>query len=279
MRLAKNTISPSEKEMPVYKTKPQDNLLSEPDRRSAFQPEFMPVMAAGLKQLKALAGRQFHSLYVSGEVLTRQASPESCTLVFTLVISSPLNLKQVSALNTVLWRIKASHTAIKDIEIQTASLSEIKDLSNIFYWGFFLKHCAVCIHGDDLSLTFGHFEASWEVAKAMNPKIQTSLNDAKKKIASAKQWSTQLHTTEVIASKLIHGAFGLVLHREGVWYETPAQCAEVFLKYYPDQALWVSRLFMLLERKPVKKRAVIHLLDNFGDWLVQEYQRIDRKIG
>ncbi|CSE08611.1 Uncharacterised protein [Vibrio cholerae] len=39
-------------------------------------------------------------------------------------------------------------------------------LEAIFSWGFMLRHCCVCVYGDNLAECFGHYEPSWEIATA-----------------------------------------------------------------------------------------------------------------
>ncbi|QIR06057.1 hypothetical protein [Salinivibrio costicola] len=264
----------------VTQLQSQTAYLPEPDRRSPLQSEFIPVMVKAIKQLRALIGKRLHSVYVSGDIVWRRATVGESVLHLTVVCHQPLTLDQSSAMNTLLWRIKTSHSKVIDgCHIDTVTVSQVRDLAEIFHWGFFFKHRAMCLYGQDLSESFGHFEASWEVAKAMNPDLSGKLARAKHKIQAATTWNTQLTAAQRIADTLIRGAFGLVLHKEGTWTESLPECAELFIKHYPAKQQAIERLFILLDRKPVKKRAVMMLLNDFGDWLIKEYARIDFKIG
>jgi hypothetical protein len=264
----------------VTQLQPRNAYLPEPDRRAPFQSEFIPVMIKAVKQLRGLLGKRLHSVYVSGDIVWRRAVVKESVLSLTVVCQHALTLDQSNALNTLLWRLKTSHSkVISDCHIDIVTVSHVRDLSQIFHWGFFFKHRAICLYGQDLSASFGLFEASWEVAKAMNPDISDKLARAKQKITAATTWNTQLNTAQSIADTLIRGAFGLVLHKEAYWSESLNECADAFIKHYPDKKMAIERLFILLERKPVKKRAVMTLLNDFGDWLIKEYARIDFKIG
>ncbi|SIN87451.1 hypothetical protein [Salinivibrio sp. ES.052] len=254
--------------------------LPEPDRYAPLQSDFIPVMIKAVKQLRRLLGNRLHSVYISGDLVWRRAVVKESVLSLTVVCQQALTLDQSNALNTLLWRLKTSHhKIINDCHIDIVTTSHVRDLSQVFHWGFFFKHRAICLYGQDLSVSFGLFEASWEVAKAMNPDLSGKLARAKQKVTAASTWNTQLNTAQWIADTLIRGAFGLVMHKEGRWSESLEECAEAFIKHYPAQKTTVERLFILLERKPVKKRAVMTLLNDFGDWLIKEYARIDFKIG
>ena len=48
-----------------------------------------------------------------------------------------------------------------------------------------LRHCCVCVYGDDLAECFGHYEPSWEIAKHWNQDVGDWLNFYRDKIAKA----------------------------------------------------------------------------------------------
>ncbi|CZF82532.1 hypothetical protein [Grimontia marina] len=263
----------------MYQNKPRGGLLPELDNEKPFQPVYVEPIAAATRQIQsAMSAELFHSLYLSGNVARREAG-ETEDLTLLLVSTRSLNVQEYAALNTVRWRIEQSSDAVKRVLIDVVPLKEITNLANIFRWGFFLKHCAVCIAGDNLSKSFGHFEVSWEVSKAMNDDLARRLKDLRHKIAIATKWGAQLDASHEVAERLIRASFGLVAHKVQKWEFDLKPASEAFLAYYPDKSLEIERLFYLIERKPVKKRAVVALIDSFSAWVESEYAKIDRKIG
>ncbi|KKD60309.1 hypothetical protein RN22_11570 [Grimontia sp. AD028] len=263
----------------MYKNKPRGGLLPELDNERPFQADYVEPIAASVRQIKSAMGDElFHSLYLSGDVARREAG-ETADLTLLLVCTRALNVQEYAALNTVRWRIEQSSDALKRVLIDVVPLKDVTNLANIFRWGFFLKHCSVNLAGENLSKSFGHFEVSWEVSKAMNDDLAPRLKDLRQKIAVATKWGTQLDAAQEAAERLIKASFGLVAHKEQNWQFELKPASEAFLQYYPDKSLEIERLFYLIERKPVKKRAVVALMDSFGAWVESEYAKIDRKIG
>ncbi|WP_407330381.1 hypothetical protein [Enterovibrio sp. 27052020O] len=262
----------------MYKAKPRSGLLAEVDRNAPLQREYVEPIAAAVRQIRGVLGDTIHSLYISGDVAQRSAG-DRADLELTLVTFRSLNVQEFTSLNTVRWRLEQSSDAVKRVEFDVVPLKDVTTLANIFHWGFFIKHCALCVSGDNLADSFGHFEVSWEVSKAMNGDLSVKLRELRQKIAVATKWGTQLDAAEDAAKRLIRAAFGLVAHKEGRWDQDLKDCAESFLKHYPDKSVEMERLFYLIERKPVKKRAVVALMDAFGGWVQSEYASIDRKIG
>ncbi|WP_028025423.1 hypothetical protein [Enterovibrio calviensis] len=262
----------------MYKAKPRSGLLAEIERESPLQTDYVEPLAAAVRQIRGVLGDTLHSLYISGDIAHRCAGA-SADFEFTLVTSRALNVQEYASLNTIRWRIEQSSDAVKRVEFDVVPLKEVTALSNIFKWGFFIKHCALCVSGDNLADSFGHFEASWEVSKAMNSDLAGKLKELRQKVAVATKWGTQLDAAEDAAKRLIKAAFGLVASKEGRWEHDLRACADAFLASYPEKSVEIERLFYLIERKPVKKRAVVALMDEFGQWVQSEYARIDRKIG
>lgn len=262
----------------MYQSTPRGGLLPELDNEGPFQTAYVEPVATAIRQIQAATGELLHSLYLSGDVALRKAG-DRADLPLTLVCIRSLNVQEYAALNTVRWRIEQSSEAINRVLIDVVPLKDATDLANIFRWGFFIKHCAVCLCGDNLGKSFGHFEVSWEVSKAMNDDLSARLKELRQKVALATKWGSQLDAAQEAAERLIRASFGLVAHREQKWEFALKPASETFLAHYPDKAVEIERLFYLVERKPVKKRAVVALMDSFGEWLKSEYARIDRKIG
>ncbi|PKF50663.1 hypothetical protein [Enterovibrio nigricans] len=262
----------------MYQAQPRRGLLPELDSQAPLQADFIAPVANGLRQIDAVLEDVIHSIYLSGDVAQRTAE-NSADLEFTLVTNRVLNVQEYSSLNTIRWRVEQSGEAVKSVSFNVVPLKEITNFANIFRWGFFLKHCAICLKGDNLADSFGHFEVSWEVSKAMNDDLQPRLKELRQKIALATKWGTQLDAAEEVAKRLIRASFGLVAHKTHAWEENVERCSAAFLEHYPDKSLEIERLFYLIQRKPVKKRAVVALMDAFGAWVSEEYAKTDRKIG
>ncbi|MCG7497126.1 nucleotidyltransferase domain-containing protein [Vibrio sp. Of7-15] len=255
------------------------NQLTEIDPKAPFQPVFAPVIQDLIVNLRAAIGPSLHSIYLFGSVARREGKPGKSNLDVTFVSTVPLTSKQQTILNTIKWRFKSQYPQITGITFNVGETKEILSLESIFSWGFWLKHCCVCIYGDDLATRFGSFEPCWEIAKNLNMDIEEWLDAYRKKIVAAQTPEAQVPAQIVITKKLLRSCYSLVMHRDKSWYDNPVTCGEKFLDYYPDKSLEIERLNILLQGRRIPKRSVIALLDNFGGWVVKEFARIERKIG
>ncbi|UXI02536.1 nucleotidyltransferase domain-containing protein [Photobacterium sp. TY1-4] len=249
------------------------------DGTTPFQDEYLPVLLDAVKQLKAGLGKNLHSIYVHGSVARRAARPGKSDLNLTLILERPLNVSEQSVLSTLRWRIASHHPIIPAVDLKVGELAEVLSLDAIFRWGFWLKHCCLCLYGDDLASRFGCFEASWDIAKAMNGDIKTELSEYRTKIMATKVVANYLDYCEAVARKMLWSCYSLVMHREQRLALSLPQCADAFLRHYPDKALDIERLFILVERTQVPKKASLFMVESFGGWIVAEFDKIDRKIG
>ncbi|RWX57482.1 nucleotidyltransferase domain-containing protein [Photobacterium chitinilyticum] len=249
------------------------------DGETPFQQDYMPVLLDVIKQLKAGLVDSLHSVYVFGSVARREAKAGMSDLNLTVIVQRPLTTSEQSVLSTIRWRITSRYSAVSDVELKVGVIGEVLSVGAIFTWGFWLKHCCICLYGDDLSTRFGGFEPSWDIAKSLNGDIKDELSNYRKKVMATKVVQNYLDYCEYIGKKMLWSCFSLVMHREQMLALSIEQCAEVFLKYYPEKEQEVERLFVLVSRQQVPKKATLFMIDSFGGWIVSEFDRIDRKIG
>lgn len=262
----------------MYQITPRAGLLDVLDAKSPFQAGYLEIIAFAVCQIKGGVGAKCHSVYLSGDV-ARRAAEQTADIELTLVVTRALTASEYLSLNSIKWRIEQSSKAVKRAVLDVVIHKDVIDLRHIFHWGFFFKHCTVCLLGENIANSFGHFEMSWEVAKAMNQDVARRVCALGQKIVLANKWETQLDASQDAATLLIRACFGLVARKEQCWEDNLPRCAQYFLVHYPEKQQEMDRLFYLVERKQVKKRAVVQLLDELSAWLQFEYRRIERKIG
>lgn len=254
--------------------------LSVIDPKEPFQSEYEPAIIDLIKFLKGGLGSNLHSIYIYGSVARKTAQMGKSNLDVIVVTYRSFDDTKTTLLNTINWRFKRSFSYITHLSIRTALKREVIDLQNIFTWGFMLKHCTVCVYGNDLADFYGEFEPSWEIAKHWNGDVEEWLKLYRLKIAQATTAQEQINAQKIIAKKLLRASYSLIMHKDKYWYDDPRQCGEHFLHYHPDKQLEIERLgYLSAAERAIPKRSVIGLLDSFGSWLLKEYQRTEFKIG
>ncbi|WP_375750191.1 nucleotidyltransferase domain-containing protein [Vibrio sp. HN007] len=249
------------------------------DANEPFQAAYIPAIKALIQNIKGGMGSNLHSIYLFGSVARKNAEKGRSNMDVVIISHSAPDAKFGTLLNTIKWRFKRSYPFINGLSIQVATTKEVLTLESIFTWGFMLKHCCVCIHGDDLSTRFGEFEPSWEIAKYWNMDVDEWLSVYRKKIVQAQTPQEQSRAQVAIAKKLLRASYSLIMHKDKKWLESPLECGQQFLNYHQDKIKEVERLGILLSGRVIPKRSVIGLLDGYGDWLVKAYKKTEFKIG
>ncbi|OCH15366.1 nucleotidyltransferase [Aliivibrio sp. 1S165] len=249
------------------------------DKHSPFQKEFEPAIQDLIVHVRSAVPKSIHSIYLYGSVARREAISGRSNLDVTLITTVPLTNKEQTLINTIKIRFQSKYPQITGVTFTIGEVTEVLQLESIFSWGFWLRHCCVCILGDDLSTRFGDFEPSWEIAKNMNIDIQEWLQVYTKKISVSTSINVQVEQQKTIAKKLLRSCYSLVMHRDKGWYDHPVLCARKFLEYYPEKQTEIERVVMLLKGRKIPKRSTIALLEEFGGWVVSEFNKIERRIG
>ncbi|MBR9789856.1 MAG: nucleotidyltransferase domain-containing protein [Vibrionaceae bacterium] len=249
------------------------------DSKQPFQTEFEPLIREVLICLKSGLGQNLHSVYVYGSVARKTAVIGQSNLDLVVVTKAPFEANRATLLSTIKWRAQKGYPHINGVSIRTALVSDVANIDSIFTWGFMLKHCCVCIYGDDLADCFGEYVPSWEIAKHWNMDVEEWLSAYRTKIAQAQNVEEQIPAQMAIAKKLLRASYSLIMYRDKRWFDEPLVCGQEFLTYHPEKRLEIERLGILLSGRPIPKRSVIGLLDSFGGWLVKQYQKTEFRIG
>lgn len=249
------------------------------DSKQPFQTEFEPLIREVLMCLTSGLGQNLHSVYVYGSVARKTAVAGKSNLDLVVVTKAAFESNRATLLNTIKWRAQQGYPQVNGVSVQTALVSDVANLDSIFTWGFMLKHCCVCIYGDDLADCFGDYVPSWEIAKHWNMDVEEWISVYRAKIAQAKSIEEQIQAQSVIAKKLLRASYSLIMYRDKRWFDEPVECGQVFLTYHPEMQLEIERLGMLLAGRAIPKRSVIGLLDSFGSWLVKQYKKTEFRIG
>ncbi|MCY9875826.1 nucleotidyltransferase domain-containing protein [Vibrio natriegens] len=249
------------------------------DSKQPFQTEFEPLIREVLMCLTSGLGQNLHSVYVYGSVARKTAVAGKSNLDLVVVTKAAFESTRATLLNTIKWRAQQGYPQVNGVSVRTALVSDVANLDSIFTWGFMLKHCCVCIYGDDLADCFGDYVPSWEIAKHWNMDVEEWISVYRAKIAQAKSIEEQTQAQTVIAKKLLRASYSLIMYRDKRWFDDPVECGQVFLTYHPEMQLEIERLGILLAGRVIPKRSVIGLLDSFGNWLVKQYQKTEFRIG
>ncbi|TMX47440.1 nucleotidyltransferase domain-containing protein [Vibrio sp. Hep-1b-8] len=253
--------------------------LSTIDPKQAFQPKYQPAIDDLVSFLTSGLGDNLHSVYLYGSVARKTAKPNQSNIDVVVVTHRGFSDLRTTLFNSIKWRFQKTHPHITEISFKTALAQDVASLDSIFSWGFLLRHCAVCVYGEDLSECFGDYEPSWEIAKHWNMDVEDWVAVYRNRIARADKPEEQVKAQRIIAKKLLRASYSLVMYKDKQWFEDPIECGQQFLRYYPDKQVEIERLGILLSGRLIAKRSVLGILDGFGDWLAKQYKKTEFRIG
>ncbi|MEF1185655.1 nucleotidyltransferase domain-containing protein [Vibrio sinaloensis] len=253
--------------------------LSTIDSDQPFQTPYRPAVKELIGFLTSGLEDNLHSIYLYGSVARRTAKPGSSNLDVIVVTHKSFNDSKAALFNTIKWRFQKSYPFITEVSFKTALVSDVVSLDSIFSWGFQLRHCAVCVHGENLAECFGDYEPSWEIAKHWNMDVEDWVAVYRNRIARADKTEDLIKSQKIIAKKLLRASYSVVMYRDKKWFDDPLECGQQFLRYFPEKQVEIERLGILLSGRLIAKRSVIGILDSFGDWLVKQYKKTEFKIG
>jgi len=253
--------------------------LSTINPKHPFQPNYQPAIDDLVSFLRSGLGQNLHSIYLYGSVARKTAKPGSSNLDVIVVTQSSFSDLRTTLFNSIKWRFQKSHPHITEISFKTALASEVASLDSIFSWGFQLRHCSVCIFGEDLSECFGDYEPSWEIAKHWNMDVEDWVAVYRNRIARCDKPEEQVKAQKIIAKKLLRASYSLIMYKDKQWFDDPLECGQVFLRYHPEKQVEIERLGILLSGRVIPKRSVVGILDGYGDWIVKQYKKTEFKIG
>ncbi|MCL9774449.1 nucleotidyltransferase domain-containing protein [Vibrio sp. S4B1] len=243
------------------------------------QVSYHAAIADLLMCLKSALRDNLHSVYIYGSVAQGRAIAGVSDLNVVVVTQSSLSANQKKVFNTIDWRFQKHFPMVDGVSLRSTIFNDVVSLEALFTWGFLLKQCCVCVHGDDLAECFGDYVASWEIAKQWNMDIGQAVPMLRHHIAVANTDKALLKAQREMAKKLLRAAYGLIIPKTKRWRDEPHQCAQQFLLFYPDKRVIIERLEILLGPRVIAKRSVVALLDDFGQWLISEYKKTEFRIG
>ncbi|MFC1235792.1 nucleotidyltransferase domain-containing protein [Vibrio sp. F74] len=249
------------------------------DPSAPWQEEYRRVIQELIPALESGLGSNLHSIYLYGSVARKCAVPGKSNLDLVVVTRRQPDARFQTLLSTIKWRYKKAFPLITDLSFQFPLVKDILAIESVITWGFMLKHCCVCVSGDDLSTRYGEFEPSWEIAKFWNMDVDEWIATYRRRIAQATNREEQIKCQVIIAKKLLRASYSVIMNKDKGWYDDPSECGEKFLNYYPDKHIDIERLNILLSGRYIPKRSIIGILDSYGSWLVKSYKKTEFRIG
>ncbi len=223
------------------------------------------------------------SIYLYGSIVNGDVRPHYSDVNLLVVTHSQNRQQQQMIERNIQHQFAKQYSYFYRLDLRFIQREEALSLNNIFSWGFLLKQCCHCIYGEDLANSFGEFVPSWEVSKFWNWDFEQDVAQLRKEylLASQRQGGALVvrQLQYRIAQRLIRAHYGLVLHKEKKWLNTPKSMLPILKQHYPAKQVELERLEILLSDRIISARSVLGLVDHSVVWLSKAYKAQEFRIG
>src|SRR5215213_5248033 len=238
------------------------------------RPPYPPVIAALREQCRAVFRSDLHSLYLTGSVVKGTARPGQSDLDALVVLRvAPAPAHEASA-RQVAAAVAGNFPFITEASLLLSSRDAILCAEERNDMGFFVKILCACVAGEDLGEHLPPYRRSVALARGTNGNIRALLDNRRRRLVSASDPADVAAICRGIMRKIVRTGFTLVMPRYHGWTSDLERSAAIFASYYPLQSAVMQEALILAQVPATEKTMALALIDTFGAWLANEYDRV-----
>ncbi|RJF55038.1 nucleotidyltransferase domain-containing protein [Serratia inhibens] len=201
-----------------------------------LQDAFALVLAALTTGLPRQFPELIHSIYLYGSVARGEATPGVSDLDITLLLARPAAAVELQHIEQWRQNFQQQHAIVSKVDFDIGTVDQALKPSNLFSWGYWLKHHCRCIWGSDLSSAFPLFQPDRRIPQAVNADLRAVLEQYFQNIADERVPAELQRLKREAARKLIRATNMLRDPDSRFWPIALNDYAEQFLAVYPDRA-------------------------------------------
>lgn len=226
-----------------------------------------------VKNLKSILGSKLHSIYIYGSVGRGNAIVGKSDIDLSIIVSNLVTNNERELLELGKEELLKKYSYIPKADYDIGVLDEVLLNENLYFWGFWLKHCCSCIYGEDLAERFPKMKPSKNIAVNMNRKIESELQNYKRRIATEEDCDKLNLLVKSALKRIIRGAYMITIESDMSWSDNLSDNVEIFQHYYPCEDR-IQRVKELLEVTSVNIEEVVGLIEYFKIWVVAELDKL-----
>lgn len=247
-------------------------------RREVSAAKIAPPYTEVVDTLRALyrerdSGR-LHGLYLNGSVVKGTAVPGVSDLDVLAVTREAPTEEDAETARGISAILERRYPFLSGAGILLAARDDVLSERERYDMGFFVACLCACVDGEDLGPLLPRYKPSLDLARGTNGTVGLMIARARVRLTGADGEERMTTICRGIMRKIVRSAFTLVMPRYGGWTSDLGPCARIFAAYYPARegdVMWARNL----ARVPSADRArIVSVLDDFGGWLVREYERV-----
>lgn len=241
-----------------------------------YQSEFQQVITESINCLSALLNKNLHSIYIYGSVAKGQATPYKSDLDLCVIVNQPVNQIEVSHLAQLQVILASDYQVVSKVDFDIGTYSDVMDKTNLYSWGYWIKHHCRCLYGDDLSKKFMPFLPSKKIVDAVNGDFLEVLNGYIHQIDTCRDLTKRKFLQRAASRKLIRSTDLLRKEADKDWPDSLEDYVQKIIQRYPKQKRPIQ-YFLAQAREPSAhdQQFTFHLYE-FMNWLSYERDHITK---
>jgi predicted nucleotidyltransferase len=238
------------------------------------RPPYAPVIAALSEQCRVVFLSDLHSLYLTGSVVKGTARPGQSDLDALAVLQVAPTLAHEESAQRIADAVAERFPFVTEASLLLACREAILSEEQRNDMGFFVKSLCICVAGEDLGEHLPRYRPSVALACGTNGNIRLLLDDRRRRLVSTSDPADVAAICRGIMRKIVRTGFTLIMPRYQGWTSDLERSASIFASYYPCQSAAMQEALILAQVPSTEKTPVLAVIDTFGAWLADEYDRV-----
>lgn len=233
------------------------------------QPHWMEAVESFVQHFATTKYPNIHSIYLRGSVASGRAIDLFSDIDFYILTHETVTKYDVLTINKFTTKLNKQYQFITKFDIGYYTTEQILKNKE----GALLKITALCIYGTDISsaIPAPHIEEHMTLSisqieediQTIKSDVANGVYDDKEKLRSLCIW---------ISKKIIRSGFEIVTKKAQCFTRDLLVCKDIFTQYYPEKQPEMETVINLFLYQTNNVADVVSLLENLGEFLVQEYK-------
>ena len=228
--------------------------------------EYKLLIEQLIEILKYNIGDNLHSIYVYGSVGRGEGVLGKSDIDLCVVINKPLNEIKLNNLRKDREGFLDKNKNVPKVDFDIGVISDVLNLENVYYWGFWIKHICDCLYGKDLSSKFPKMKPNINKCKSVNEDtIETFLDYIELVVKD----NLDDYIFKSILKRIIRGAYCLVSVEDKSWAISVEDILSILHHYLPEESKLEEIRLIFKDKKEISSKIILDIIEYFILWFKQ----------
>ncbi|WP_337662108.1 nucleotidyltransferase domain-containing protein [Actinoalloteichus sp. AHMU CJ021] len=236
---------------------------------------FTPVVEATRARLAAtFDADRLHSAYLYGSIPRGTAVPGTSDLDVLVALRAEPSATDRAEVRTIESELDDAFPEIDGAGILLSSMTSLLSDGERYDGGFFVACLCTPLLGQDLAELLPRYRPDSVLARETNGDLGSLLPRWRDRNAAATTDAERRSLVRGVTRRVVRTGFTLVMPRWGGWTSDLTRSADLFARYYPDQAERMRAVAEAASAPTANTDVLPMVLDDLGPWLAEEYAAV-----